>query len=178
MSPASIFGDLVTAQSVNSTEEKATPVSIHTLNAQSAVVLKSFMECRPNDFAISRFLFSEIAILWAVNRDNEIKFALEEAVSEENENIRFPKPKRLRISYLPFTKIGHPGLVGPPFEARISGDIYFDASPRVNRWVITNQSGRFGLNCGRLESQLIAVAERFAHYGINLTPYFIQRAAR
>lgn len=173
MQTESIYGKIVPAYEVYPIEKKITPISIHTLDDASAPVLKAFLACRPTDFAISRLLFSEMAVLWAITRDDDVKFALEEVIGEESETIRFPKPRRLKLDKRPPSKIGHPGLVGAPFEARISGEIYFDPSPKKNRWMITNQSGRFGLNCGREESHLIAAAQRFAAYGIELEPYFV-----
>lgn len=121
---------------------------------------------------MAELLFREMPILWLVDEAGAIVFALEEVVSVDTGSVQYPRFRKLRVND-PYGKLGHPALVGSPFRARIGGELFYDPGPGFACWVLTNRSGRYGINLGRTPRQLENVATVFQAHGIQARPYFI-----
>lgn len=155
---------------ISDEERRRHPISkVHL--ASGSFFIESIMGKPIINSPISSLLFSEIRILWIVDREGNIILSLEEIIDTKTEN-RYPRPNRAAVpdSYV---RIGHPALVGGG-EGRIGGEIYldtgFDGDPK---WVINNDSGRYGKFATRTKKHLQNVAEVFKNCGIALEIQFI-----
>ena len=109
-------------------------------------------------WAIGNLLMARSTILWIVDLDGSIRFAIEEYVDGDDptniteewyQDIPYHKntgAERYRSLLPKSSKLGHPSLVGGN-AARIAGEIYFFSSPTKENleWRINASSGRYGV---------------------------------
>jgi hypothetical protein len=141
------------------------PRSMSTLTNRSAGELKALMQSVCSSFRIDQFLLLDVIILWLVNQDGDVLFAIEEAVLD-GAPLDVPRHRRAEHK-IGKEKLGHPALVAGQ-KARVAGEIYYD--PRGNAWIINMRSGRYSTSAGRSPKHLDNVREKFAEYAILLTP--------
>ena len=170
---SSRFGELLAPEHVDALENKISPNSLQKLSIESAALLKSFVKATEDGLLVTGYVYSEIPILWIVDKNDEIWFAIEEIIDPKT--LEFVMP-RLRNTNRPdgLQRLGHPALIGAR-EGRIGGEILFDVRGKPARWVISNASGRYGLKPGRQPEQLSAAKQEFLRYGIDLMEFFIAR---
>ena len=85
-------------------------------------------------------VFKEFPILWVLDCNGNIFFAVEEVVDSATKETKCPLPRKLKVP-INHEKIGHPSLLDG-VKARIGGEILFDEAN--NQWYIFNKSGRYG----------------------------------
>jgi len=119
---------------------------------------------------ISSFLTNDIAILWVVNDAGDVLFAVEELV-QDGRPAKVPRHKTIEF-FRGAPKMGHPALVRCA-NARIGGEIYFNADGIPPGWVITNESGRYGMHPSRTPTHLHNVRLLFASMGIEMKEFFV-----
>ena len=165
------FGPALKPVRVDPIELEVRPSSLTQLDGESAPLLVSFMAATENGLKVTRFVYSELPILWIVDTDGSVWFSVEEIV--ETASKRFVAP-RLRFGDVPkgHQKLGHPALIGGG-PGRIAGEIFFDVGAESPCWAITNGSGRYGLLPGRQPNHLTNVSNLFGEHGIRLQESFI-----
>jgi hypothetical protein len=143
------------------------------LNQRSAARLQQLLALDSDLDRIHRVVWSTLRILWVVDAAGVFHFALEEQFNAGLGKFATRSPKPAPAPMHPtFTKIGHPALVAC-MPARIGGEIYLDIGYSPPRWVITNKSGRYGVNVGRTEAHLTAVVAMLDRFGLTMNPVFI-----
>jgi hypothetical protein len=177
------FGRLVdpTQVRVAPCEETNTQQSIFQLDETGAARLRRIMEAVQNDEGcyLSRCLVSELCLLWVIDKDGSVILGLEEGVTSTER--KFPLPRAMveaRPRLWPKeSTLGHPALVHCE-QARIGGEFTYDPAHPRGPWLLTNKSGRFGVNLGRTEGELEAAADLFREKGIQVQTFFIRDEVR
>ncbi|WP_158665244.1 hypothetical protein [Ensifer adhaerens] len=153
------------------------------LNNTTALFLKNYMETT-NGLRLPEVVHSTTPILWLVDKDGLIRFAMEEVVSNDTGALNYILPRNGPALRDNEVRLGHPALLDPvkPGDtkaARIGGEIIYDPSPNSNiPWVLTNASGRFGKRPHITRAHLENVKEVFAQFGIPLRAFFVHTPAR
>ncbi|MBN8197664.1 hypothetical protein [Thalassospira povalilytica] len=168
------YGPLLSPNRVDSAERRLKPLSLHELNSGSATLLEKMMATSVEGLKVSSYVFSELPILWIVDKNGKLWFALEEIVLDATDKFRYPKPSKLDVPN-EHSKLGHPSLVNAE-EARIAGEMLFDIRAEPPNWYLTNASGRYGLHKTRNENHLLSVVKLFQKYGIELKHQFLPAA--
>lgn len=164
------YGELLNAVSpgggnaVEDWERTYFPRSMSTLTSTSAAHLSGLMSSVSKSCRLDQFLVLDIVILWLVNENGDVVFAVEEAVSD---GLPLDVPRHRRAEHkIGKDKLGHPSLVAGG-KARIAGEIYYDI--RRNAWMINMKSGRYSAEYDRTKGQLTNVSNQFRDHGIILT---------
>lgn len=153
------------------------PKSLHVLDDESAEWLRSLMDVTTQGLGTSRFVYSALPILWLIDRDGVLRFAVEEVVKVDNKEFVYarttPKSYPIKVE-IPSgcERIGHPSLVGGA-AARIGGEIRFDIRATPPKWIIDNSSGRYGFQSDRTKKHLLEVVQLFQYFNIELAPLFL-----
>ncbi|SCX31688.1 hypothetical protein [Agrobacterium rosae] len=160
-------------------EEELTSKSMQTLSGVTAPALKNYLETAPT-LTLTGVLHETTPILWLVDGDGQIRFALEEVVDLATQNLTYVLPRNGPSMRASEDRLGHPGLLDKPDDgskkaARIGGEILYNPSRRSATlpWVITNNSGRFGKRPHINEGHLENVVSAFAEHHILLRSFFI-----
>ena len=160
------FGEIVVPARVDALEQLLRPHSLTELNENTAGAIGGLLLAVEQRCAVSTFLTTSTTILWLVDADGKILLAVEEAVSIADHDSRHPLHTHFPL--LPdMAKLGHPALVGAA-PARIGGEIYFDDGTTPGVWVLTNKSGRYGINLRRKHSHLESVAAVLKRHNLNV----------
>lgn len=142
-------------------ESKSKPKSLMMLDDQAAAFLDSVISGSRSGVPLSETILRHTYFLWIVDLDGQIFVALEEAheLDPLTGMVRMVHPllKGVQVDDRD-TVLGHPALVDA-MPARIAGEIYYDHG--IDRWYISNKSGRYGMGPDRKESNLKAVADLF-----------------
>jgi len=163
------FGVCLAPSRVDDVETIYKPKSLHRLDAESAKLMKRLIDVTEEGLRVTRYVYSELPLLWVVDGRGDIWFSLEEVVDRDG-NYLFPKPSRVPVA-TPSKKLGHPSLIGGE-QGRIGGEILYDTGAAPPRWFITNRSGRYGVRAGRTPEHLANVARMFGAYGIEFAADF------
>ena len=122
------------------------------------------MESVSKSCRVDQFLVLDVIILWLVDQNGDIIFAIEEAVAD---GLPLDVPRHRRAEHkVGKAKLGHPALIAGR-KARVAGEIYYD--PRDNVWKINMNSGRYSAAYDRSLKHLSNVRMRFADFAILLT---------
>jgi hypothetical protein len=162
--------------------EMLPPRSLSILSAETAEHLKGFMKSVEAAWAIGNLFMARTTVLWLVDKDGDIRFAVEEYV-HNSEMAEFSEAWYQDIPYhritddydflLPTnTKLGHPSLVSCQ-EARIGGEIRFYSLDGADHktWNLNAHSGRYGAwvtHAQRRKSHLWNAKYRFRDHGVAL----------
>ena len=128
------FGSVIEAQprsngtSIDTWERDHTPVSITILSAKTARQLRNFMEDTEAGFAAGRVLAADVIIIWVIDTQGAVRFAVEEMV-HDGLPTGIPKLQTFQLTrFLP--KLGHPSLLRDEavFRGRIGGEIRLEVS--------------------------------------------------
>lgn len=166
------FGPLIPPRgTVERWEREFKPVSLSCLNAKSAKFLKEAMDEILAGWLVGKVLTDDVLIIWLVDRDGEVRFAVEELVHDGRGTGR-PKHQTLPLTTTS-PKLGHPALIDAE-RARIGGEIYLDWRVDPARWIINNKSGRYGRHSSRKREHLANVARKFKAHGIELDLEFVE----
>lgn len=181
MHPDDVYGPcLPPDRPIRPHEWTGRPSMVRQLNHETGKWLARYMESVPAH-EIHETLAGTTAILWVMDDDQQVFFALEEVRAVADNTIHCAYP-RLGIE-LPeeLIKFGHPSLLPPatpnstiPREkwARCAGDIRFDRDlGKDSPWVVTFESGRYGTRDYLEESKIAAIARLFADNSVLLSPY-------
>lgn len=168
-----MYGKTLSPKYCSEEEKAVSPESIELLNSKSATLLRALMETATRELGPSVATFSQLPILWVINKSGQMIFSVEEIVTDGSK--RFVRPRLRRDQPMEGeTRLGHPSLVGGQ-PARIGGELYFDPGwghePRG--WKITNGSGRYGLREGIEVSHLLNVVDLLRSHNIEVRPSFI-----
>lgn len=165
------FGPACSPTFNHEAERTCLPRSLQRLDAQSGPALRVLMELAHTGLAIASLTSSSLPILWAVDEDGVVWFAMEEVVSQSDSQFMYALP---RAFALPdgHVKLGHPCLISGR-KGRIAGELVYDPDFGDHGWVISNKSGRFGFGDDRVLAHLENVAAEFGVYGIELDVYYI-----
>jgi len=170
-----LFGDLLAPTVVSGGERTFVPKSLQRLDQETAAFLRAIMETAEQGSRVAVTIFSEMPILWAIDNDGEIWFALEEVVDPQTGKSLYPLVRnqlvRALIEQHNLVRLGHPALLRGE-HGRIAGDILYD--DEAPGWFISNNSGRYGRRLGRSEEQLENVRLKFEEHSIHLKKQFIQ----
>jgi hypothetical protein len=165
------FGEALPPLRTDPLESEIVPRSRQKLDASSAKLLGELMHATAAGLGVSKFVYSELPILWVVDEAGELWFAVEEVVKAETGEFVFPRFRNTSIEREAQQRLGHPALIGGG-SGRIGGEIIFDVASEEPGWFITNGSGRYGLRDGRTRSHLNSVKSRFEVFGIDLRTQF------
>ncbi|OSI62573.1 hypothetical protein BSZ18_18630 [Bradyrhizobium canariense] len=171
------FGEALAPDRVDPLEGELRPQSLHRLSRDTARLLKQLMVVTEKGLGVTRYVYSELPILWVVDSVGKFWFSIEEVVNATTREYIFPRARYFRTAE-GTQKLGHPALIeaGP---GRIGGEILFDLHYKPSAaWCITNGSGRYGTRPGRTPDHLANAAKEFARYGIKLQDVFIPTMAR
>lgn len=171
-----LYGAMVIPKKVDQKEGELSPRSLHILDDSSASLLKDLTSITERGLGVSAYVYCELPILWIIDANGKILFALEEVVHTETNEFALPRLRNTDVKD-GFARLGHPSLVSA-MPARIAGEILFDVRADVPRWFITNASGRYGIGHDRTKEHLEEVCRCFEEYGIALEPYFIHPVER
>lgn len=170
---AALFGELLAPERVDPSESSVRPSSLQRLDLDSAGRLRAFMQATEDGLGVTRFVYSELPILWVADRDGEILFAIEEIIDADSREFLLPRLGAAKLTVKQH-RLGHPALLaGGP--GRIGGEILFDLRAPSPTWYITNSSGRYGHRPDRAPEHLTNVARKFQEHGIILRELFIPR---
>ncbi len=150
------------------------------LNPETGAWLSDYLQGVSNH-EISELLASTTTVLWVMDDDQQIFFALEEVRNIDDDTLVFAYPKTGVKLPDGLKKFGHPSLLPPVAQAtptprekwaRCGGDIRYDNTLGLqNPWMLTFQSGRYGTRDHLKDSHIEAVAGLFAKNSVLLTPY-------
>ena len=155
-------------------ERTQMPTSLTKLNADSAKLLKPVMDAADAGLELVACVFSQVNVLWVVDRDGEIWMAIEEILTGKTKRLLRPSLKGQRPAD-DETRIGHPALVAGS-AARIGGELRYELGYGIVKrgWHITNASGRYGTIPGRTRKHLENAAVLFHHFGLQVRTYFYE----
>ena len=158
------------------------PRSLSILSAETAEHLKGFMRSVEAAWAMGNLFMARTTVLWLVDNDGEIRFAIEEYVH----NGKIDQVSEAWYQDIPYhritddyefllptnTKLGHPSLVSCQ-EARIAGEIGFYSLEGADQktWNLNAHSGRYGVwvtHAERRKIHLWNVSYRFRDHRIAL----------
>lgn len=156
------------------------PRSRQKLDAESGPALRAYLE-RVSELRLANVFPEVYAVLWIVDEDGDLWFAVEEVVDAQG-NLIGVFPKETQAQPLSYFKLGHPTLVGAESKlARIGGEVVFDPDdPKGSghKFCVTNDSGRYGARPGQREEHLAAVTGKFADNGLYFWSFFQKPSVR
>ncbi|WP_157083667.1 hypothetical protein [Bradyrhizobium manausense] len=153
-----VFGEALAPDRIDSLETELRPQSLHRLSRDTARLLKQMMAVTEKGLGVTRYVYSELPILWVVDSVGKLWFSIEEVVNTTTREYIFPRARNFRTAK-GMQKLGHPSLIeaGP---GRIGGEILFDLGRKPTAaWCITNASGRYGTRPGRTPDHLANAAK-------------------
>lgn len=166
------YGSLVDPGRPRPGESHLGPQSLSRLDGHGADLLRRIIETAPHPCCLGEVLFDAVPILWVVDANGTFLFALEDVVEVATSRYLYPRPRKLRLATTE-TKLGHPALVGGA-SARIGGELCISVDRGGETcWVLTNRSGRYGMNCGRRKVQLSNVGDDLRNAGISVQCSFL-----
>jgi hypothetical protein len=165
------LGELLEPTRVDELEAEIKPQSLQKLTPETAKWLLQFMKATEEGLGVTRYVYCELPILWVVDKNGDIWFAVEEIVSIVSRQFSIPRLRNTGITD-GHARLGHPALLGAS-SGRIGGEIIFDVRAKHPSWFISNASGRYGLRRGRRPEHLSKAREKFDSHGINLSEHFI-----
>ncbi|MBY5819039.1 hypothetical protein [Rhizobium leguminosarum] len=171
------FGAAIAPTYTNPGEVKAKPKSLHKLDITSSSLLKAYLKTASDGLGITKVNHGCLLILWLLDENGEIWFALEEAFKEApGENLHHPMSRFWPFDpNSNFLKLGHPSLLDRPQKARIGGEIIYDPEFGSHGWVISNKSGRYGSRAkDQPEKHLTEAASVWNAFGISFDIYYIR----
>lgn len=153
-------------------ERRAVPASLCQLTVAGADILRHYMQMVERENQLGRVMMHRAYMLWLIDAEGRLWFALEEVVDEQSLDLRFVM--NLAVDQLPAAaaKLGHPALIGGG-PARIGGEIVFARRDGRPIWFLSNKSGRYGIVPGRTSAHLDRARALFQSMGIDLVPHFI-----
>jgi hypothetical protein len=140
------------------------------LDVATANELSSILTGLEAKIEAAKLVSNSFCILWVADDVGQIWVAIEELVSKLDSGYRVPLLRQLDIPD-GFLKLGHPSLL-PRIAGRIGGELMFDDESDP-KWVLTNKSGRYGINRGRTLQELDKAAEIFKSLGIAVGTHHI-----
>ncbi len=157
---------------VNPHEHNYRPQSLQRLTEETAPILRSYLATAERGLAVPRILHRTTNLLWIVDGVGDLWFAIEEIVHQDSGELLYTYPRTRSLKPPPeHVKLGHPSLLSAiDKHARIGGEIQW--VPRYNRWVLVNQSGRYGDRPWQTKNHLDAVARKFNQFGIDFHVVF------
>lgn len=165
-----MFGEVIslTDDEIKPQELEFQPKSLIKLSPTTAGVVRALLEFTQVGSVAAHIVMGAVIYLWLVDIHGALWFALEENMHVMNSDNRFPALRDLQIRMGGRLKLGHPSLiVGAMKSARFGGELQYDPSDGPD-WVVTNRSGRYGLNKGKTDTHLYNVAQAFRELGINV----------
>ena len=121
---------------------------------------------------ITSYLCDSVTILWLIDADGRIRLAVEEAFDAVKPRATIPILRHNRDGSSGWHKLGHPSLLDEQGKlGRIGGEMRF--FPNLGRWELNNDSGRYGMSCGRTAEQLKNVANCLKQYGVSVQDEFL-----
>jgi len=173
-----LYGTCRVPGPVDTCERLLRPGSWFKLDEAGAQALKELSGLARGDFYLSHCLYSEFTVLWLIDRHGDLLIALEEALSDFDQNNpevakKYPLPRFLPWRALGIPRLGHPALVLGG-EGRIGGELDYKSEPGGGKWYLSNKSGRFGIGSDRSQEHLEHVAKIFRRHGIDVTTYFLR----
>ena len=155
-----LYGECLAPNRVDGIECLVSPQSMHALDASSAAPLSLLMKAAEAGLGVVKYVYCEMPILWVVDRNGKLWFAVEEIVEETTKRFFQARLRGLKVPE-GYSRLGHPALIKGA-EGRIGGEILFDTEN--SGWYITNASGRYGLVKGRQEVHLRNVRSLFSEF--------------
>ncbi|MBS0252412.1 MAG: hypothetical protein JSR78_15245 [Proteobacteria bacterium] len=163
------YGAAAEPRKLDAWEKKGkVPRSLSNLDAQNALLLLDLMQLVEKGLGVVKYVFADRPILWVVDREGNIWFALEETVDAETGEFTYPDIRP--DPGVTYDRLGHPALIGCAV-GRIAGELKFDPGP-PGRWYINNFSGRYSRGNNRTEEHLNNVGAAFAKLGIEVAVQF------
>ena len=154
--------------------ESHASVKCYELNQASARDLSDFLALAMNG-ELGLQLMQAITMLWVVNNDGDVIFAMEQTIASEG-TLRRPRMRGTPLGSS-VKSLGHPLLVNGG-SARISGELYIDDSEDPDSsdltWILNNKSGRYGVHKTRKSEHLENVAALFRRYQVPVETDFME----
>lgn len=166
------FGPCQAARgNISPAEMQHSPESLQVLDQSSGAQLRAYMGTVAG-LSIPQIIHNYCVVLWLVDEEGTILFALEELIHAIDGTLVAVRPRGDWGNIPNTVKLGHPSLLQDPQKrARIGGEIRFDRER--NLWEINNYSGRYGTRAHQTLSHLQNVAQKFNEIaGIVLEPEF------
>lgn len=171
------YGELVHPSCIDEYEKSENPVSVETLNSTNAANLKLYMASAISGLKLSELIAQQLPILWVIDEDGELQFAIEEYLNAENPALRIGRfgklPRVINTESGEWSRIGHPSLL-PSKLGRIGGELVL----KDGDWVLSNRSGRYGVVFGRKEAQLESVKRLLHSFGLTVIVDWVPAAQR
>lgn len=158
-------------QGATHAERRLSPLSRTNKNNNHSIALLASASNLSSKCPLSALLFSQIYMIWLVDSEGNLLIALEEGFPISEEFKRYPMARNSTL-HPAHDRLGHPSLVGGA-AARIGGEIYLDTGFNPPCLVMSNASGRYGINCGREPQQLENVANLLRNENINIITQFV-----
>lgn len=170
-------------RSASEAEMSVMPRSVQILDDTTAPSLKAYLESA-TDLRVPQVLHATTPLLWLIDVDGKLRFALEEVLSRDTGQVSYILPRNGPPMRETDVRLGHPALLEPvdPGQmksARIGGEIFYDpVATSPNAWVLTNNSGRFGKRPHLTRQHLENAKAAFARFDIYLRAFFIYTPPR
>ncbi|NTG67241.1 hypothetical protein [Rhizobium rhizogenes] len=172
-----LFGPATPPPYVGPGEETFSPRTLACLDAQSAKLIKDLFATATEGLGLTRLTHECCIVLWLLDENGEIWFALEEVTYTDELGQRYHHPISRSIPFDPaieFLRLGHPSLIAGERRARIGGEIVYDESFGTNGWIISNKSGRYGSkNRPQKREHLEAAARVWEKFGITMDIHYL-----
>ncbi|KQS95368.1 hypothetical protein [Rhizobium sp. Leaf386] len=157
---------------ISAAEQKYAPDSLQKLTDETALVLKTYMDT-VTGLKMPGVVHSNSLVIWIVDDEGEICFAMEELFEEATGTLATVRPRGDWGKIDGTVKLGHPSLIEDADKrARIGGELVYDRGKA--HWEINNFSGRYGQRKWQTRAHLEAVAGKFNDWGISLHVTFGQ----
>ncbi|MBX4919989.1 hypothetical protein HJA76_09735 [Rhizobium bangladeshense] len=156
------------------------PRSLQVLSNETAPALKTLIDATVAQ-PLTQVVHATTPILWLVDREGNVRFAMEEVLNRETGSLNFVLPKNSPPLRETEVRLGHPALLDPGIPetkmARIGGELNYDPFEGKRPWVLTNNSGRYGKRPHITDEHLENVNDIFAGFGISLRTFFLYTPA-
>lgn len=169
------FGPVITPQNGLKSWERSEQLLCYDLNQASAKQLSGLLYTAKEGGMLLNVAIA-VTVIWAVTRDGDMVFALEETIVEGGTS-RGPRMRGIPLNGN-VKPLGHPLLVNGA-GARIAGELYLDHTNGEGDliWVLNNRSGRYGMHKSRTREHLQNAAELLRRYGLDVQTDFFEVTA-
>ena len=165
------FGPCIDAKYLD--DEHLDPLSAQLLDNEGAQELRENLNRATSVSPLTLLLATSAVFLWIVDPNGNVLVGVEEIIPDAGK----PGARYARLVGVVRSegslRLGHPAFVRrQSHQARFAGEIFWDRE--IARWVINNQSGRYGIRRGHTKEHLTRVASVFSGLGIDMIERFLE----
>jgi hypothetical protein len=123
-------------------EKAICPQSRERLNKETAERLLALMTATEKGLGVSRFVYCELPILWATDKNGDVWIAVEEVVDATTGQFVFPRIRQTEVSK-GHKRLGHPALLRDT-DVHARGRIIKNLGYHERLWTVWHDSGTNG----------------------------------